>query len=276
MVGRRRNGVRALRDHTGLGDVRTDLEARQMAADARLCALTHLDLDGGAGFEIILVYAEAAGRDLNDGVRAVLVEVLVQAALTGIIIGAERAGRAGEGSVRVVGDGAVAHRGEHDGNVQLELRRHVRNEVAVLVALDPARLLAEKGLGLHRLTQRVDGRVGDLRSVDEDFVPVDRVRLRVAHRGEQHAARACLAVDLGDGLAGPVRVLLEGVVGLYDLERTGRAERYAAVAGDALGLIDLHLLKFRVVKMYFVRALTLAGAAADAAVVIADDLILRI
>ena len=39
---------------------------------------------------------------------------------------------------------------------------------------------------------------------------------------------------------------------------------------------DLHLLKFRVVKMYFVRALTLAGAAADAAVVIADDLILRI
>ena len=66
------------------------------------------------------------------------------------------------------------------------------------------------------------------------------------------------------------------MVGLYDLERTGRAERYAAVAGDALGLVDLHLLKFRVVKMYFVGALTLAGAAVDAAVVVADDLILRI
>ena len=276
VVGSRGDGVRALRDHTGLGDVRADLEAGQMAADAGLCALAHLDLDGGAGFEVILVHAEAAGCDLNDGVGAVLIEVLVQAALAGIIIGTERAGCTGEGSVGVVGDRAVAHRGEHDRHVQLELRRHVRDEPAVLVALDFARLLAEEGLGLHRLAQRVDGRVGDLRSVDEDLVPVDRVRLRVAHRGEQHAARACLTVDLGDGLAGPVCVLLKGMVGLYDLERAGRAERYAAVAGDALGLVDLHLLKFRVVKMYFVGALTLAGAAADAAVVIADDLILRI
>ena len=276
MMRRRRDRVRALRDHTGLGDIRADLESGQMTADTRLCALTHLDLDGSTGFEVILMYAETAGCNLHDGVRAVLVEVLMQTALTGIIVGAECACSACKCGMCVVGDRAVAHCGEHDRQVELQLRRQIGNQIAVLVTLNLARLFAEEGLGLHRLAQRIDGRVGDLRSVDEDLVPVDRVRLRVAHRGEQHAARACLTVDLGDGLAGPVCILLKGMVGLYDLERAGRAERYAAVAGDALGLIDLHLLKFRVVKMYFVRALTLAGAAADAAVVIADDLILRI
>ena len=270
------DGVRALRNHTGLGDVRADLVAGQVAADARLCALAHLDLDGRARFEVVLMYAEAAGRDLHDGVWAVLVKVLMQAALAGVVVGAQLAGRAGEGLVRVVGDGAVAHRGEHDRNIQLKLRRHVGNEVAVRVALDLARLFAEEGLGLHRLAQRVDGWVGDLRSVDEHFIPVDRIRLRVAHRGEQHAARAGLAVDLRNGLAGPVRVFLEGVIGLYDLERARRAERNTAMAGDALGFIHLHFLELRVVKMHFVGALPLTSAAADAAVVVADDLILRI
>ena len=61
-----------------------------MAADARLCALPHFDLDGGAGAEVILMHAEAAGRDLHDGICAVLVEILMQTALAGVVVDAER------------------------------------------------------------------------------------------------------------------------------------------------------------------------------------------
>ena len=270
------DGVRTLGDHAGAGDVRADLVAGQVAADAGLCALAHLDLDGGARFEVILMDAEAAGCDLYDGVRAVLVKVLMQAALTGIVIGAERAGRAGKRFVCVVGDRAVAHGRKHDRHVELELGGHVGHQTAVLVALDLTRLFAEEGLGLHRLAQRIDGRVGDLRGVDQDFVPVDRIRLRVAHRGEQHAARSGLTVDLGNGLARPVGVFLKGMVGFDDLERARRAERDTAVAGHAFGFVDLHFLELGIVKMHFVCALAFAGAAGDAAVIVAHDLILRI
>ena len=276
MMRRRRDRVRALRDHTGLGDIRANLESGQMAADTRFCALTHLDFDSSTGFEVILMYAETAGCNLHDGMRAVLVEVLMQTTLTGIIIGAERACSACECGMCVVGDRAVAHCGEHDRQVELQLRRQIGNQIAVLVTLNLARLFAEEGLGLHRLAQRVDGRIGNLRSVDENFIPVDGVRVRVAHRGQQHAARACLTVNLGDRLAGPVGVLTERVVGLYNFKGTGRAQRHAAVAGYALGLVRLHAVVVGVPKVYFVRALTLAGAAVDAAVVVADDLILRI
>ena len=272
----RGNGVRALGDHAGARDVRADLVAGQVAADAGLCALAHFNLDSRARLQIVLMHAEAAGRDLHDGVRAVLVEVLVQAALAGVVVGAERAGRAGKRLVRVVGDRAVAHGREHDRHAQLELGRQVGYQVAVRVALDFARLFAEEGPRLHGLAQRVDGGVGDLGGVDEDLIPVNGVRLRIAHGGEQHAARASLAVDLGDGLARPVGVFLKGMVGLDNLQRARRTKGDAAMAGDALGLVDHHLLEFRVVEMHLVGALPLARAAGDAAVVIAHDLILRI
>ena len=98
------DGVRALRDHTGAGDVRADLVAGQVAADAGFCALAHLDLNCRARFQVIFMYAEAAGCDLYDGVRAVLIEVLMQASLAGIIIGTQRAGCTGKRFVRIVGD----------------------------------------------------------------------------------------------------------------------------------------------------------------------------
>lgn len=85
-----------------------------MAADARLCALAHLDFNGGAGFQVIFMDTETTGCNLDDGVRAVLVEVLVQTALTGVVVGAELDGRAGERCVRVVGNRTVAHGREHD------------------------------------------------------------------------------------------------------------------------------------------------------------------
>ena len=66
------------------------------------------------------------------------------------------------------------------------------------------------------------------------------------------------------------------MVGFDDLERARRAERDAAVAGHAFGFVHLHFLKLGIVKMHFIGALSFAGAAADAAVIVADDLVLRI
>ena len=60
VVGSGGNGIRALRDHAGAGHVGCDLGAGQMAADAGLCALSHLDLDGRAGVQVFFLYAEPA------------------------------------------------------------------------------------------------------------------------------------------------------------------------------------------------------------------------
>ena len=60
-----------------------------MAADARLCALTHFDFDGGTGLQIILVNAKPAGGHLNDGMAAKAVEILVQSALACVIADAK-------------------------------------------------------------------------------------------------------------------------------------------------------------------------------------------
>ena len=40
--------------------------------------------------EVILMHAKAAGRDLHNGVCAVLVEILMQTALAGVVVDAER------------------------------------------------------------------------------------------------------------------------------------------------------------------------------------------
>ena len=200
----------------------------------------------------------------------------MQTALTGVVERAHLLGRAGEGLVCVVADGAVGHRREHNRNLQLEARGQVRDDLAVFVALDLARLFAEVSADFHRLTQRVDGRVGDLRCVDQHLIPVNRIVLRVAHGGQQRAAGACLTVDLHNGLALPVCVLAEGVIGLDDLQCAGRAEGDTAVAVDTFALIRLHAFEIDVVVMYFVCALSLTGAAGDAAVAVADYFILRI
>ena len=89
-MGRGRNRVGALGNHAGLGDVRTDLDARQMTADARFCALSHLNFNRCARVQVVGVYAETTGRDLHNGIVAVGVKVLVQTALAGVVVDAER------------------------------------------------------------------------------------------------------------------------------------------------------------------------------------------
>ena len=175
----RGDGVRALGNHTGAGRrPPTTFCAGQMAADAGLRALAHLDLDGRAGFQIVLVTRRSgrrpparwcagrtgksphAGRPRRYYNRC----PAAQAARARRLVG-------------VVADGAVAHRREHDRHLQLELRRSCSGRGcrpasrSILLGFLP-----RKTSRFHRLAQRIDGGVGDLRSVDEDLVPVDRIR----------------------------------------------------------------------------------------------------
>ena len=275
VMGRGRNRVGALGNHAGLGDVRADLDARQMAADARFCALSHLDLNGCTRAEVVGVYAEATGRDLHDGVVAVGVKVLVQTALAGVVVDAQLLRSTREGCMGVVGDRAVAHRREQDGPPQGELRGLVGDELAVRPAQDAARLLAQKNAGLHGLAQRVDGGIGDLRSVEQQFVPVDRAGLGIAHRREQHAAGLRLLVNLAHGVARPVGVYFIGIVGAHDLERTGRADRDAALAVDALAVVGGQYAELFIEGVHFVCALTHAQLAPHTPCRVACDLIER-
>ena len=106
-------GVRPLRHHAGAGDISNDFRPGQMAADAGLGPLAHLDLDGGAGLQVLLVYAEASGSHLDDGVFAVCIKILMQTALAGVIADTQLPGRTGQAGVGIIADGSIAHGGEH-------------------------------------------------------------------------------------------------------------------------------------------------------------------
>ena len=247
-----------------------------MASNAGLGALAHFDLNGGAGAEIVLVYAEPPRGHLHNGVGAVLVKILMQAALAGIVVNAQLLRGPGQAGVGVVADGAVAHGGEHDGRGKLQLRRQLGDDVSLGVPADVGGLAAQKGLGLHRLPQGIDRGVCHLRGVNQHFVPVNGVLLGIAHRGQQHAAALGLPVHLVDVLPGPVVVLLKGVVCLDDLQGAGGTQGDAPVAVDALALVCHHFFQIRVIAVHFVGALALAHLAGDAPVRVADHFIFGI
>ena len=176
-----RDGIGPLRDHSRTGYVADDLGPRQMPADTGLCALAHLDLDCRAGFKIRLMYAETSARHLDDRIRSVYIEVFMQTAFTGVIKDAELGCRSGKRSMGVIADGTVAHCREHNGHREFNLGLHLTGKLSVCAAFDLLRLLAEEHLRLHRFPQGIDRRVGNLGSVDQNLVPVNRERLRVTH-----------------------------------------------------------------------------------------------
>ena len=216
VVRRGRDGVHALGDHTGDGDLVRDLFPGKMPADAGLCALPHLDLDRGVVLQILREHAESARCDLHDRILAVLIEIAVQTAFARVVEDAKLLRGAREALVRVVGNGTVAHCGKHDGRAEPELGRKGVLEPAVCVALDLRAFLAQVHRRLHGFAQRVDRGVCDLRGVDKQLVPVDGIGLGIAHGREQNAARARLTVDLVDGGIFPVGVDLIGIVRLSD------------------------------------------------------------
>ena len=61
-----------------------------MAADTRLCTLSHFYLDRRTGIEIILMNAETSRRNLNYRIFTVAVKILMKSALTGVVINTER------------------------------------------------------------------------------------------------------------------------------------------------------------------------------------------
>ena len=270
------NSVRALGYHTGPGYFFVYLHTREVSADTRLSALTHLYLDSGAGVEVLLEHAETSGSYLAYRIGAVLVEILVQTALAGVVVGSQLLSRSRKGLMRVLRNGAEGHRGEHHRNVQLEVRIVLEFSPAVLVVVDLLLLLAKEGLGLHRLAQRVDRRVCYLGSVQQYLVPVNRVLAWVAHRREEHSAGACLLVDLVHYLLAPVAVLAELVLVLSYLERSCRAERHTALAVNAVRFIGYHSVEVGVVMVHLVGTLALTDAALYAAVRVADHLKQRI
>ena len=222
------------------------------------------------------MHAEAARGHLHDGIRPVLIEVLVKPALPGVAEDAELLSRSREGGVGVVADRAVAHGGEHHGHRQRDLRREARVEGAVRPASDLVRLLPEEDTRLHRFSERIDGRIGHLRGVHEHLVPVNRERIRVPHRREEHAARGRLLVDLVDRRALPVGVLAEGVRVLHDLQGSRRAEGHAPLAVHALRLVREQDPTLGIEAVHLVRALPLAHPAGDAAGLIPNDFKFRL
>ena len=137
-----------------------------MAADTRLCSLPHLDLNRGARFQIILMNAEPAGCNLDDGILSVLIKILVKASLSGVVENAELLCRPCKAFVRIVADRTVGHSGKHDRHLQFNLRGQIVFQLAVRSPFYFLRFLSQKYLGFHRLPQRVNGRIGDLGSVD--------------------------------------------------------------------------------------------------------------
>ena len=51
--------------------------------------------------------------------RSVYVEILMQTALTGVIVDAKLSGSSGKALMGIVADGAIAHCGEHDRHTKL-------------------------------------------------------------------------------------------------------------------------------------------------------------
>ena len=269
-MGRRGDGVRAQGDHAGPGHVLAHLFTGQMAADARLCALAHFDLDGRAGVEIPLVDAEAARGHLDDGVGAVGVEILVEAAFAGVVVNAEALRRPGQGEMGVVADSAVGHGGKQDRRFQPQGGRQIVDQTAAAVALHRHFPLSQIHPGLHRFAQRIDGGVRHLGGVDKQMIPVNGVGLRVAHGREQRAAAAGLTVKLLHRLHRPVGVGTILVAVFNDLQRMGRADAHAALAVHAVGAVAVHAVFLRVVAMHQIGALPLAGAALDTAAGVAQ------
>jgi hypothetical protein len=268
VVRRRAQGVGPLGNHAGFADLGVDLLGRQVAADAGLGSLPDLDLDRRREVQVVHVHAEPAAGDLDDHVARIRPEILVQAALAAVGEGADDVRRLGQGQRCVVADRAVAHGRKHDRNFEPQLRRQLRRQadlaVAVAVKFEPVGFAAEVGRQLHRFPQRVDRRVGDLTGVQEHVVPEDRQGLVVAHAREENAARFGLLVDGPDTVGGPVGVGPELQRRRLDADGLRRAKRGATVAAHASLAVGEDLLTFLIIEMDVVGALPHTDLAIDA------------
>jgi len=83
--------------------------------------------------------------------------------------------------------------------------------ISVLISISPFSEAASSRSGLaprkrpqlHRLTQGIDGWIGDLRGIEKYMVPVDPEGLVAAAPGEDHSPRLRLLFEVIQLLAGP-------------------------------------------------------------------------
>ena len=133
------------------------------------------------------------------------------------------------------------------------------------------RLSSEIGANFHGLSKRVDGGVRHLACIQQDVIPIDRVRLVVGHARKQHAAGFGLLEDLLLDDGRPVVMRFVRHVEGFDLNGVCRADGRAAVAGDAFALVGEHGLAVLVEIVHLIRALPHARAARNAARRVALD-----
>jgi len=150
----------------GARDPRVDLAGGQLTALAGLGALRELDLDVVGVRQVHARDAEAAGCHLLDRAAPLGVEqpLDVLASLARVRLGADRVHRDGERLVRLLRDGAVAHRARRESlDDRLDGLDLVDGDGRPLPRLEPEH--AAQGLQLGRLV------VDELRVLPEDVVP---------------------------------------------------------------------------------------------------------
>ena len=232
-----------------------------MAADPRLGPLTDLNFYKLGVIQIILMHTEAAGGHLYHSTVAVRRQVRVQTALTGIKQRAHILGSHGQRFLGIQADGAKAHGREHNGRLQHHLRRHFGHGLALALHLQPIRFTTQNGTDFHGLPQRVNRGVGHLGGIEQNFVPINGIRLRVAHSGQQHAAGICLAADLLLVAWGPVGIVSIVAHIFFDPKGTGGAQIHAPMAGHAILRMGHHGFAVRSKAVALVGALTHTAAA---------------
>ena len=80
----------------------------------------------------------------------------------------------------------------------------------------------------------VDGRVGYLRGVDQDLIPVNRHGLWISHGGQKDASAVGLLVNFFDRVLLPVGVFPQTAIAFDNLQRSCGAQRNTALAVDTL------------------------------------------
>ena len=247
-----------------------------MTAYAGLGALPHFYLYRGARVKVSFMDTKASGCDLNDGIFAVTVKILMQPALTGVVKYTQFLSGTRQRFVSVIADGAVAHGREHHRHRQFKLRLKTAIEFSGFVTRYPVRLFAEENLGFHRFAERVDRRVRDLRGIYKYPVPVYRQRLRIAHRRKKDTAAVCLLVYLIYRIVLPIRVFTQRTVAPDYFQRPCGAKRHTALTVYTFCLIAYHYAAFRVIAVHLVRTLSFANSAAYTARVVAHNFKFRI
>ena len=276
-MGRRGYGVRAFGNHPGPRHIAHDFRARQVSPDSRLGALAHLDLNGNAGLEIPLVHAEAPGGDLHHRVRTVAIQVLMQPAFSGVIKDSQLFGRPRQRFVGVVADGAIAHSRKHHRHGKRHVRGHFAYNPTLIVALYGTRRTPQRHARLHGFAQRIDGRIGDLRGVNQELVPIHRLRSGRAHGGKKHTACRRLFVRLLHQGRRPVGTARAQAFGSpIDSQCVLGAESRASLAVHAQPLVAFHRRALLGKTMNPVCALLLAYATVRAARFVANHLEERI